>query len=49
MPIKCMLVERTSKNGVKYVCLEINLTETYKKLVFLTPSEKELLIVANKK
>ena len=49
MPIKCNLVERTSKNGVKYVCLEIYLTETYKKIVFLQQSEKELLILANKK
>ncbi len=48
MPIECKLVERTSKNGVKYVCLEINLTKTYKKLVFLTPSEKELIVLSNK-
>lgn len=49
MPIECKLVERTSKNGVKYVCLEIYLTKTYKKMVFLTPSEKELIVLTNQK
>lgn len=49
MPIKCEIVEKVSKNGVNYICLEITLTPTYKKLVFLTQAEKELLTLAMKK
>lgn len=49
MDVKCKLVERTNKQGVKYVCLVINLTDNYEKLVFLTQAEKELLIVTNRK
>lgn len=48
MPIKCSLVERTSKEGNKYVALEIELTNTYKKLVFLTQAEKELIVLTKK-
>lgn len=47
MPIKCQLVERTSKEGNRYQALEIELTKGYKKLVFLTPAEKELLMLSN--
>ena len=49
MPVDCKLVERISKNGIKYVCLEIYLTKTYKKLVLLTRSEKELILLNNQK
>lgn len=48
MPIKCELVERVSKDGVKYVCLEIYITPTYKKLVFLKTAEIELLKLSYK-
>lgn len=48
MPVNCKLVERTSKEGNKYVALEIELTPSYKKLVFLTQAEKELLILSKK-
>lgn len=48
MPIKCNLVERTSKEGNKYVALEIELTPSYKKLVFLTQAEKELIVLSKK-
>lgn len=44
--MKVDLVEKTSKNGEKYVCLEISLTPTYKKIVFLDPAEKELIKIA---
>ena len=43
MKIDCKLVEKTSKDGNPYVCIEIQLTPTYKKLVFLTQAEKELI------
>ena len=48
MPVECNLVERVSKDNQKYVCLEIKLTNTYKKLVFLTQAEKELLVLTKK-
>ncbi len=41
--IKCNLVEKVSKKGNNYLCLEIYLTDTYKKIVFLEPAEIELL------
>ena len=43
MKIDAKLVERTSKEGKPYVAIEIELTPTYKKLVFLNPSELELI------
>ena len=43
MPIKAMLIERTSKNGNKYVCIEITITDKVKKLVFLNNAELELI------
>ena len=49
MPIKCNLVNRTSKDGNPYQAIEIELTPTYKKLVFLTQAEKELLLLQNNK
>lgn len=49
MPIKCNLVERTSKDGNKYVCLVIYITENVQKIVFLTQAEKELLQLSNQK
>lgn len=41
--IKCNLVEKVSKQGNNYICLEIYLTDTYKKIVFLDQAEIELL------
>lgn len=49
MPVDCKLVERTSKEGNKYVCLVIQLTPNYEKLVFLTQAEKELIVVTKGK
>lgn len=43
--MKCELVEKTSKNGKTYMALEVNLTPTYKKVIFLLPSELELVKV----
>lgn len=43
MPMKCNLVERVSKEGKPYRCLEIYITDTYKKTVFLLPSEIALI------
>lgn len=48
MPLECKLVERTSKDGNKYVAVEITIYRDIKKLVFLTPSEKQLIQLAYK-
>lgn len=45
--IKCNLVEKVSKKGNNYLCLEIYLTDTYKKVVFLDQAEVELLKLSN--
>lgn len=48
MNVNAKLVEKTSdKTGKKYVCIEIQITPTYTKLVFLTGAEIELLKVMN--
>lgn len=41
--MKVELVEKVSKNGNKYFVLEITLTPTYKKTVFLDTAEVELV------
>lgn len=41
--IRCNIVDKVSKNGNNYKCLEIYLTDTYKKIVFLDKAEIELL------
>ena len=41
--LECNVVERVSKDGNKYICLEIDFGNGYKKLVFLNPAEKALL------
>lgn len=43
MPIKAVLVEKTSKSGNPYVAIEVYITDKVKKLVFLTEAELELL------
>lgn len=49
MNVKCQLVEKVSQKGNKYLCLEITLTDNYKKTVFLDNAEIELLkLLANK-
>lgn len=37
-------IERVSKNGKTYICLEITFPNGYKKLVFLDKAEEYLLI-----
>lgn len=50
MNIKCQLVEKVSQKGNKYLCLEISLSESYKKIVFLDNAEVELIkLLANKR
>ena len=34
MDVKATLVTKTSKNGNEYKCIELQLTPTYKKVVF---------------
>lgn len=50
MNVKCQLVEKVSQKGNKYLCLEISLTDNYKKIVFLDNAEVELIkLLANKR
>lgn len=39
---KCEPVQKTSKNGKEYTCLEITFPNGYKKLVFLDRAEEYL-------
>lgn len=43
MEIRTELVERTSKSGRRYQCLELYLTDDYKKVVFLDKAELALV------
>jgi len=47
MNVKAVLVEKTSKKGNIYTCIEIYLTDTIKKTVFLEDAELELLKLSN--
>ena len=49
MPLDAKLVERTSKDGNKYIAVEITIYQDIKKLVFLTQAEKELIKKTKKK
>ena len=41
--LKATLVKKTSKKGNDYECVMLELTPTYKKVVFLDDAELELL------
>lgn len=43
MNLKAVLVEKTSKKGLPYVCIEVSITDKIKKLVFLSQAEVELI------
>lgn len=43
LPLKAHLVQRESKNGNLYTCIEIQLTDSYVKRVFVESSEIELI------
>lgn len=43
MDLKAKLVEKESKKGNNYVCIEIQISNTYTKTVFLEPAELELI------
>lgn len=45
MKLDATLTEKISSKGNKYICIEIQLTPTYKKTVFLDKPEEELLRV----
>ena len=47
--LKCSLETRTSKKGADYEVIVIKITDKIEKLVFLSPSELELLKLNNKK
>lgn len=41
--LNAALVEKLSKKGTSYVCVEIQITPTLSKTVFLEPAEVELV------
>lgn len=41
--LNARLETRKDKNGKDYQCVVVDLTDTYQKIVFLLPSEKELV------
>lgn len=43
LPLKAELVQRESKSGNLYMCIEIKLTDSYVKRVFVESSEIELI------
>lgn len=43
MDLKAKLVEKESKKGNKYLCIEIKISDTYTKTVFLEQAELELI------
>lgn len=43
LPLKAELVQRESKSGNLYMCIEIKLTDSYIKRVFVESSEIELI------
>ena len=43
MNLKAVLVSKTSKEGKPYNCVEVYITDTIKKIVFLSEAELELL------
>ena len=43
MNLKATLVEKKSKTGKPYICIEVYITENIKKMVFLTQAELELI------
>ncbi|CDE37747.1 unknown [Mycoplasma sp. CAG:472] len=43
MIVNAELVEKVSKAGKKYICVELYLTGSVKKTVFLTDAEVELI------
>lgn len=43
MNVTAKFVEKTSKKGNNYKCIEIELAPNYKKIVFLTSAELALL------
>lgn len=43
LPLKAELVQRESKNGNLYTCIEVKLTNNYVKRVFVESSEIELI------
>lgn len=41
--MKAELVQKTSKTGSSYICVELTLAPDYKKMVFLTKAELALI------
>lgn len=48
MNLTARLVEKTSKKGNNYYCIEVEITQDYKKVVFLDQAELELIKVNSK-
>ena len=49
MVLKCQVVEKVSQKVNTYICLEVYITENYKKIVYLDSAEVELLKMYTKK
>ncbi len=47
MNVNAVFVEKTSKAGKSYQCIEIELAPGYKKMVFLTQAELALYLMNN--
>ena len=43
MKFNALLVEKTSKKGNTYLCIEVSITDKIKKVVFLDQAEIELI------
>lgn len=49
MKFEAKLVEKTSKDGIKYYVFEIKITDTYSKQVFLDKADMEIIRLINSK
>ena len=48
MDLNARLVQKTSKKGNNYYAIEVEITQDYKKVVFLDQAELELIKVSSK-
>ena len=48
MKLNAVLVEKVSKKGTPYLCVEISITDKIKKVVFLDEAELELIRLSYK-
>ena len=47
MPLECKLLEKVSpKTNEKYYCIEVYLSKDYKRIIFVTKAELEIIKLA---